>query len=46
MDLSATRITDDGIKELKDFKNITTLNLFRTQITDAAMAELKEMKNL
>ena len=39
-------MTDVGIKELNEFKNLTTLNLSFAQVTDVGLKELKEFKNL
>jgi hypothetical protein len=37
LNLTRTRVTDAGLKELKDLKNLTTLSLSETQITDLAL---------
>ena len=39
-------MTDAGLKELADLKNLTTLNLAGTQVTDAGLKELTGLKNL
>ena len=44
--LDGTAMTDAGMKELKEFKNLQTLGLGGTQVTDAGMKELKDLKNL
>ncbi len=35
-------MTDAGLKELKELKQLTSLNLNGTQVTDAGLKELKE----
>ena len=44
--LAVDNLTDAGLKELKEFKNLTTLNLNNTKVTDAGLKELKDLKNL
>jgi internalin A len=39
-------VTDAGLKELADLKNLTTLSLFGTQVSDAGLKELSGLKNL
>jgi Leucine-rich repeat (LRR) protein len=47
LDLSHTRITDDGLLYLKPLKEVQDLNLlYAEQITDQGMAAVKEWKNL
>jgi Leucine-rich repeat (LRR) protein len=47
LDLSHTRITDDGLLYLKPLKQVQDLNLlYAEQITDQGMAAVKEWKNL
>jgi Leucine-rich repeat (LRR) protein len=46
LDLRRTRVTDAGLKELKEFKNLETLYLSRTMVTDAGLKELKELEHL
>src|SRR5262249_42074159 len=46
VDLRGTKITDAGLKELKELKNLQKVVLFRTAITDTGLKELKELKNL
>jgi Leucine-rich repeat (LRR) protein len=47
LDLSHTRITDEGLLHLKPAKEIRDLNLFYAeQITDQGMAAIREWKNL
>jgi RNA polymerase sigma factor (sigma-70 family) len=41
-----TQVTDAGVKELKNLKNLTKLHLTLTQVTDAGVKELKELKYL
>ena len=45
LNLSSTKVTDAGLKELKDLKNLTTLYL-PAAVTDAGLKELKDLKNL
>ena len=42
MSLGATQVTDAGLKELKDPKQLTTLFLTDTKVTDAGIADLKK----
>jgi internalin A len=37
-----TQVTDAGLKELKELKQLTELHLQRTKLTDAGVKELKE----
>jgi RNA polymerase sigma factor (sigma-70 family) len=46
LDFTLTHLKDAGLKELKDLKNLTLLDLYDTQVTDAGLKELKELKNL
>src|SRR5436190_10403928 len=46
VDLRFAKITDAGLRELKDFKNLRELNLSSTKVTDAGLKELKLFKNL
>ncbi|MDW7996018.1 MAG: hypothetical protein RMI91_15330 [Gemmatales bacterium] len=46
LDLSGTRVTDAGLKELAALKKLTELNLQRTPITDAGLKELAALQNL
>ncbi len=46
LDFAGTSLTDAGLKELKELKNLTALVLLATQVTDAGLIELKELKNL
>src|SRR5207237_1146037 len=39
-------VTDAGLKELKDLKQLTTLGLSHTQVTDAGLKELADLKQL
>ena len=41
-----SNITDDGIKELVGFKNLTVLNLSCTKVTGAAFKSVAELPNL
>jgi len=44
--LGDTQITDDGLKQLEGFKNLTDLSLYGTKITDVGVKELRGFKNL
>jgi hypothetical protein len=46
VNVRATDFTDAGLKELKEFKRLQTLDLSQTKVTDAGLKELKEFKNL
>src|SRR5262249_47050285 len=46
VNLGGTKVTDAGLKELKELKNLRELNLGDTQVTGAGLKELKELKNL
>ena len=46
VDLTSSKITDAGLKELKGLKNLQWLDLTYTQITDAGLKDLKELKAL
>jgi len=46
VDLGKTEVTDAGLKDLKEFKGLQTLNLHFTKITDAGLKDLKELKGL
>src|SRR5437899_11576060 len=47
VNLPATKVTDAGLKELKDLKHLTSLNLNDTKVTDEVRkAWWKEMKHL
>ena len=46
VNLAGTLVTDAGLKELKDFKQLTSLDLRDTQVTDAGLKELKDLKQL
>jgi|GEM_PF-2505728 len=43
--LSNTKVTDAGLKELAPLKNLTTLDLGGTNVTDAGLKELAPLKN-
>src|SRR5262249_22305409 len=45
LDLAATGVTDQGLKELTGLE-LASLNLARTTVTDAGLKELKGLKNL
>ena len=40
--LSGTRITDAGLKDLKELKGLKRLHLMQTHITDASLKDLKQ----
>jgi Leucine-rich repeat (LRR) protein len=42
LDLSGTQVTNEGLKELKDLKNLRVLSLLNTKVTDEGLKELKE----
>ena len=44
--LEKTSIGDDGLKHLKELKDLVYLNLYDTQVTDAGLKHLKGLKNL
>jgi internalin A len=44
--LSDTRISDEGLKDLKKFKNLTQLELRHTKVTDAGLESLKDFEHL
>ena len=46
VDLGLPRITDAGLKDLKELKGLRELWLDSTKITDAGLKELKELKEL
>jgi hypothetical protein len=46
VDLSNTRVTDAGLKHLKEMTDLQTLHLGRTKVTDAGLEHLKGMTRL
>jgi hypothetical protein len=44
--LTMTEVTDAGLKELSEFKNLATLYLDYTDVTDVGLKELAALKNL
>ncbi len=44
LDLNFTKVTDEGLKELKDMKNLIFLQLIGTKVTDAGVEELKKSR--
>ena len=46
IDLSNTKVTDAGLKELAPLTNLELLDLNGTQVTDAGLKELAHFKNL
>ena len=45
-ELSQTKLTNAGLKELAGFKNLATLHIGGTMVTDAGLKELTAFKNL
>jgi hypothetical protein len=41
-----TAAEDAGLKELKNLKSLTTLQLFGTEVSDVGLKDLKDLKNL
>src|SRR5579859_6334025 len=46
IDLTGTRITDSGLKQLSVFKDLLGPRLRKTRVTDASLKELAGFKNL
>ena len=46
LSLSATKITDAGLKEVAKLQELKKLFLFKNQITDASLKELAKLKKL
>ncbi|MEX0741728.1 MAG: c-type cytochrome domain-containing protein, partial [Phycisphaeraceae bacterium] len=46
LNLSNTRITDEGLRNFGNFVNLTRLSLDNTPVTDAGLAHLKDLKSL
>ena len=46
LDLSFTKITAEGLKEVAKLQNLTKLSLLRTKITDAGLKEVAKLKKL
>ena len=46
LDLSGTRVTDAGLKELAGLKSLQSLNLWDTLVTDAGLKELGGLTSL
>src|SRR5262245_29435889 len=46
VDLNHAKITDTGLKELKELTSLRGLDLNRTKITDTNLKHLKELKSL
>src|SRR5205814_5092336 len=44
--LARTKVTDAGLKHLKELKHLTRLDLSSTNVTDKGLKELRELKNL
>ena len=44
--LDSGKITDAGLRELKELKGLQQLSLYSERITDAGLRELKEIKSL
>jgi hypothetical protein len=46
LDLAGTSVTDAGLKELADLRNLHSLNLNNTEVTDKGLKELARFKRL
>src|SRR5262245_22503561 len=46
VNLSGKKVTDTGLKELKELKSLQWLDLDGTKVTDVGLKELKELKSL
>ncbi|MGV3539769.1 MAG: c-type cytochrome domain-containing protein [Rufibacter sp.] len=46
LDLSGTQVTDKGMAQISQLKNLTRLNLDNTQVTDAGVAQLGKLSAL
>jgi CHAT domain-containing protein/tetratricopeptide (TPR) repeat protein len=46
VNFNGIRLTDAGLKELKELKSLERLGLNGTQVTDAGLKELRELKSL
>ncbi len=46
LDLSWTKTTDAGVRELKYFENLTHLHLGSEKVTDACIKDINELKHL
>jgi internalin A len=46
VNLDESKVTDNDLKQLKEFKKLQTLSLDSTKITDAGLKELKEITSL
>lgn len=47
LDLSLTRITDEGMREIKNLRNVTDLNLYYSEyVTDQGVVAIKNWKKL
>src|SRR4051794_11983292 len=46
VNLSSSKVTNEGLKELAALRNLTTLDLSNTKITDEGLKELVPLKNL
>jgi hypothetical protein len=46
VDLSNTKVTDAGLKHIKELNQLIVLSLGNTQVTDAGLKELKGLKQL
>ena len=46
LDLSNTKITEEGLKELAKLQNLTKIALRRTKITDEGLKEVAKLQNL
>lgn len=46
LDLTRTKVTDAGLKELASLKNLTSLSLTSTEVTDEGIKDLAPLQNL
>lgn len=46
LNLARTKVSDDGLKAIENFKNLRRLHLENTKITDAGLTHLKNLTNL
>src|SRR5581483_5197917 len=46
VDLRDTRVSDSDLQQLKDLRQLRSLNLMKTEVTDAGMKEVKELAEL
>ena len=46
VDFNRSSVTDAGLKELKDLKQLRSIDLCHTKVTDEGLKELKELNQL